>query len=483
MMHMQHLLAQGGDIQAEDLTEFLEEGVRSRRSSIALLRRLSETSGAAPPSSEGRETSSAHRRSSLAPLLKALEYEQRLSGAASSHAHAAHHFGVDDTTGGGGGAPSITHGRKRRLSEDSDDVSPQKLAKIARRNSVKASIMHRMSSCGSLNSFSFPGFNDLDTLDLMHAEQLMRRGSHTGSTLSALFPLSSARRDSLMSSASSLEGADRKDSLMGFAGRRDSLLATASSGLSRESTFGSSLSEMSARTREGLLVSAFRRDSLLGSSAARCDSLALGGAPENTPEPGAAGDSMSYLDEDEHYLSLERAMGHSSDLSRRILNRLKQSLLNQSSLLSSRSDSAAVATGSESNHPDRSDGCCHCSSSRSARSSMCSDGSSLSIRSASLGHDRESPKSSREKIASHKPSSQGENNKPPSSEKPSLNAFILAMERSRKSQEMLHDWDKKMGLKRSHSKTMRMSRTSRKGLLGVLGIGNIVVVLSDPSVC
>ena len=42
--------------------------------------------------------------------------------------------------------------------------------------------------------------------------------------------------------------------------------------------------------------------------------------------------------------------------------------------------------------------------------------------------------------------------------------FLVAMEKSMKSQQDIHDWDRKMGLKRSHSKTMRLSMRSRKKL-------------------
>lgn len=45
-----------------------------------------------------------------------------------------------------------------------------------------------------------------------------------------------------------------------------------------------------------------------------------------------------------------------------------------------------------------------------------------------------------------------------------LIAFVSAMENSRKSQQEIHAWDRKMGLKRSHSKTMRMTMRSRKKL-------------------
>jgi hypothetical protein len=45
-----------------------------------------------------------------------------------------------------------------------------------------------------------------------------------------------------------------------------------------------------------------------------------------------------------------------------------------------------------------------------------------------------------------------------------MQGFASAMEISQKSQQDIHDWDKKMGLKRSHSKTMRLSARSRKKL-------------------
>lgn len=49
-----------------------------------------------------------------------------------------------------------------------------------------------------------------------------------------------------------------------------------------------------------------------------------------------------------------------------------------------------------------------------------------------------------------------------------IEAFTYAMERSQKSQQNIHDWDRKMGLKRSHSKTMRQSTRSRKKLRSLL---------------
>lgn len=45
-----------------------------------------------------------------------------------------------------------------------------------------------------------------------------------------------------------------------------------------------------------------------------------------------------------------------------------------------------------------------------------------------------------------------------------VQAFRAAMERSQYTQQSIHDWDRKMGLKRSHSKTMRLSARSRKKL-------------------
>ena len=49
--------------------------------------------------------------------------------------------------------------------------------------------------------------------------------------------------------------------------------------------------------------------------------------------------------------------------------------------------------------------------------------------------------------------------------KKSLEELASAMEKSAKSQQDIHNWDKKMGLKKSHSKTMRLSTRSRKKLL------------------
>jgi hypothetical protein len=49
-----------------------------------------------------------------------------------------------------------------------------------------------------------------------------------------------------------------------------------------------------------------------------------------------------------------------------------------------------------------------------------------------------------------------------------VQAFTSAMEKSQKSQQDIHNWDRKMGLKRSHSKTMRQSSRSRKKLKTVL---------------
>jgi hypothetical protein len=48
--------------------------------------------------------------------------------------------------------------------------------------------------------------------------------------------------------------------------------------------------------------------------------------------------------------------------------------------------------------------------------------------------------------------------------------FLLAMEKSMKSQQDIHDWDRKMGLKRSHSKTMRLSMRSRNKLRKVINV-------------
>ncbi|KAG7356604.1 hypothetical protein IV203_001290 [Nitzschia inconspicua] len=60
----------------------------------------------------------------------------------------------------------------------------------------------------------------------------------------------------------------------------------------------------------------------------------------------------------------------------------------------------------------------------------------------------------------------------PSVDLPTLSTMIKmftgAMESSAKSQQDIHDWDRKMGLKRSHSKTMRLSMRSRKKLRAIM---------------
>lgn len=57
---------------------------------------------------------------------------------------------------------------------------------------------------------------------------------------------------------------------------------------------------------------------------------------------------------------------------------------------------------------------------------------------------------------------------PPEKVRSNLEAFALSMGNSTKSQQDIHDWDRKMGLKRSHSKTMRMTMRSRKKLRSML---------------
>lgn len=57
---------------------------------------------------------------------------------------------------------------------------------------------------------------------------------------------------------------------------------------------------------------------------------------------------------------------------------------------------------------------------------------------------------------------------PPEKVRENLGAFAISMDRSTKSQQDIHAWDRKMGLKRSHSKTMRMTMRSRKKLRALL---------------
>jgi hypothetical protein len=52
--------------------------------------------------------------------------------------------------------------------------------------------------------------------------------------------------------------------------------------------------------------------------------------------------------------------------------------------------------------------------------------------------------------------------------KEKMASFDGAMGSSQDSQQAIHDWDRKMGLKRSHSKTMRLSSRSRKQLREIM---------------
>lgn len=56
----------------------------------------------------------------------------------------------------------------------------------------------------------------------------------------------------------------------------------------------------------------------------------------------------------------------------------------------------------------------------------------------------------------------------PEKMKSAMEAFRAAMEKSQNSQQSIHDWDRKMGLKKSHSKTMREVTRSRKKLGSVM---------------
>ncbi len=57
---------------------------------------------------------------------------------------------------------------------------------------------------------------------------------------------------------------------------------------------------------------------------------------------------------------------------------------------------------------------------------------------------------------------------PPDIVRENLSSFASSMDESTKSQQDIHAWDRKMGLKRSHSKTMRMTMRSRKKLRALL---------------
>ena len=67
-----------------------------------------------------------------------------------------------------------------------------------------------------------------------------------------------------------------------------------------------------------------------------------------------------------------------------------------------------------------------------------------------------------------RPAPQMEIDVDPKSLKITMEGFASAMAKSAKSQQDIHNWDKKMGLKRSHSKTMRMSMKSRKRLRSMM---------------
>jgi hypothetical protein len=61
-----------------------------------------------------------------------------------------------------------------------------------------------------------------------------------------------------------------------------------------------------------------------------------------------------------------------------------------------------------------------------------------------------------------------------------MEAFSTAMEKSQKSQQDIHDWDRQMGLKRSHSKTMRQTTRSRKKLRSTFKKDFGAVTLESP---
>jgi hypothetical protein len=63
--------------------------------------------------------------------------------------------------------------------------------------------------------------------------------------------------------------------------------------------------------------------------------------------------------------------------------------------------------------------------------------------------------------------------------KEAIDSFADSMAKSMRSQQAIHDWDRKMGLKRSHSKTMRLSMRSRKRVK-ILLKKELGIVLSFP---
>jgi hypothetical protein len=82
-----------------------------------------------------------------------------------------------------------------------------------------------------------------------------------------------------------------------------------------------------------------------------------------------------------------------------------------------------------------------------------------------LENDEDDEEEKEQDAVSLEPFEMSENSKcSPAEAKTVMQGFSSAMEVSQKSQQAIHDWDKKMGLKRSHSKTMRLSARSRKKL-------------------
>jgi hypothetical protein len=81
-----------------------------------------------------------------------------------------------------------------------------------------------------------------------------------------------------------------------------------------------------------------------------------------------------------------------------------------------------------------------------------------------LENDEDDDEEREQDAVSLEPFGMTEHSKSPAEVKSVMQGFTSAMEVSQKSQQDIHDWDKKMGLKRSHSKTMRLSARSRKKL-------------------
>jgi len=363
---MRHLLQQDPDMQVNNLSEFIHDSARLRRNSgMAILRQLEMMSAGAGLSHDLLSPTNRHRDGNAVLLdedVQFLSKKRRLSlnteplNESQMAADAAYEYG------------DVLH----------------RAAKMARGNSLKASIIRRMSDVGlaggrrsSIGSLNFG--SELDSLEwgAPYAE-----GTRSELALQQLAELAAAGGSDIPLS------------------RRSSLAAG---------------SDASFLQRESISGHFTRRDSLL-SALARRDSI-LSAAAKLTPGSDCEHDAVP--EGPESFLSVERAMDH-SHLGMKIMAGLRSSLVGHDT-----SEATSEASPSK----------------RGSESSFVSPTESVP-----------------------------ESEESPSEDKASVFGLVMAMEETNKSQAMLQDWDKRMGLKKSHSKTMRSSRKSRKQLLEAVGV-------------